>query len=451
MAAQLFQQFFSRVPDQALLQFLTILPDSEYEVEKRTCSTGQRLDRDQVLLMIRTRYDNLQRQRNKGGGRRDAGHAFIADAGSFGNPRRRSTPRGARNRGGRGRGGRGGRGANGGEKCGEKKGGQTTNINASDGKFDGGKGGNARCSRCGEAGHETVRCPGQVCSVCGGKGHSAKSCANVVTVFACEANTSGSDSDGILSGEEQDAFVCDAPGKCFDEPGKWGTNALARQMGDLPVTCANGALCNVSHSSTGMINYREANATMRTASGKRYPIEGYDDLPLTFRSSSGEVPLLLCNVAYVPSLSYHLLSLRVAVDNGHTYTGNKSGVTVKFKTDETLFFPSVGMLNFLYAYHPGALNDENANAVIAPGPEPSNRGTPVDINAFHAAHAHAHEGALRKAAKQMGVPLKGEQHECKGCSMAKGIKMPIPSKTHGREVKRLFRVFVDLEGGIYGG
>ena len=100
----------------------------------------------------------------------------------------------------------------------------------------------------------------------------------------------------------------------------------------------------------------------------------------------------------------------------------------------------------LYAYRPGALNDENANAVIAPGPEPSNRGTPVDINVFHAAHAHAHEGALRKTVKQMHVTLKGELHECKGCSMATGIRMPFPSKTHGRAVKRLFRVFVDLGG-----
>ena len=30
--------------------------------------------------------------------------------------------------------------------------------------------------------------------------------------------------------------------------------------------------------------------------------------------------------------------------------------------------------------------------------------------------------------------------------MAKGIRMPIPSKTHGRVVKRLFRIFVDLGG-----
>ena len=76
-------------------------------MEKRTCSTGQRLDRDQVLLMIRTQYDNLQREQSKGGGRRDAGHAFIADAGSSGKTGNRNTPRSARFRGGRGRGGRG--------------------------------------------------------------------------------------------------------------------------------------------------------------------------------------------------------------------------------------------------------------------------------------------------------------------------------------------------------
>ena len=46
----------------------------------------------------------------------------------------------------------------------------------------------------------------------------------------------------------------------------------------------------------------------------------------------------------------------------------------------------------------------------------------------------------------MGVTLKKEMQECKGCSMAKGITMPIPSETHGRAVKRLFRVFVDLGG-----
>ena len=44
-------------------------------------------------------------------------------------------------------------------KGGEKKDGQTTDINASDGNVDGGKGSNARCDRCGEVGHKMVRCP----------------------------------------------------------------------------------------------------------------------------------------------------------------------------------------------------------------------------------------------------------------------------------------------------
>ena len=76
---------------------------------------------------------------------------------------------------------------------------------------------------------------------------------------------------------------------------------------------------------------------MRTASSERCPIERYGDLPLTFRYSSGDVPLLLRDVARVPSLSYHLLALRVVADNGHTHTGNQYGVTVFLQTGEALF------------------------------------------------------------------------------------------------------------------
>ena len=95
------------------------------------------------------------------------------------------------------------------------------------------------------------------------------------------------------------------------------------------------------------------------------------------------------------------------------------------------------------------LIDETANATIAPGHTPSNRDTPVDINDFHVAHAHAHEGALRKMAKQMGVTFEGKLHECKGCSMVKGICMSIPSKTNSRKDKILSRVYVDLGESKY--
>ena len=212
------------------------------------------------------------------------------------------------------------------------------------------------------------------------------------------------------------------PGECNDESNdEGGSSALAWQVGDLTVICDSGAACHLSHSSTGMMNYRESNAYMRTASGARYPIGGYGDLPFTFRYS-------------------------FVTDTGHTYTGAHGGDTVFFSTGDTLFFPSKRRLNFLHAYRPGMLVDETANATIAPGLTPSNRDTPVGINGFHGAHTHAHGGALRKTAKQLGITLEGKLHKYKGCLMAEGIRVSIPSKTNSRGDKKQSRVFVDLGG-----
>ena len=304
-------------------------------MEKRTCSTGKRLDRDQVLLMIRTSTVISNVSKTRGSGQRGAGHAFIADAGSSGKTGNRGTPRCARSRGGRGRGGRGGR------YKGRWRRKSPTAMLAMETSTELKE---ATQGVTVVARSATKRCdaPDRCVAFAAERTRSAKICANVVTVFACEADVSGSDGDGGLSGEEQDAFICDAPYKFSDEPGKRGRNALAWQMGDLPVICDNGASCHMSHSSTGMINYREANATMRMASGRRYPIKGYGELRLPSRSSSGEVPLLLRDVGHAPSLSYHLLSMRVTADNGHTRTGNKNSATIKFKTGETLFFRQVG-------------------------------------------------------------------------------------------------------------
>ena len=58
-----------------------------------------------------------------------------------------------------------------------------------------------------------MKFPDQVCSVCGGKGHAPEICANVVSVFACQATD-----DEILSGEEEEAFICDTPDKVFGAP-----------------------------------------------------------------------------------------------------------------------------------------------------------------------------------------------------------------------------------------
>ena len=363
MASQLSQQNFSMAPYQSLIQFLSILPESEYEVEKRTFCNGLQPDREQVLRAVCSRFEILQRQGKKGGGRKDAGHAYVADAGGWlgGKHCSSSSARGRKGREGRGRGGR--RNHKDGEEEEQQK---LASGRAGGGKADREKGSSAKCKRCGETGHKSVRCPDQVCSVCCGKGRSAEVCVNFVTVLACENTKSSTDeSDAAISGEEEEAFVCDMSGEYNNESNyEGGCSALAWQVWDLTVICDTGASCHMSCSLTGMVNYRESNAYMRTASGARYPIEGYGDLSLTFRSSSGDVPLLLRNVAHIPSLNFHLLSLRAVADKGHTYTGNHEEITVFFSTGDTLFFSSVGRLNFLCAYHLGMLVDETAIATI---------------------------------------------------------------------------------------
>ena len=88
---------------------------------------------------------------------------------------------------------------------------------------------------------------------------------------------------------------------------------------------------------------------------------------------------------------------------------------------------------------------DSACAVIAPGkvktPNP-----PPDINILHCTFGHAHEGLLKKTATQQGIAYSGELHECRGCSMAKGLRKPIARSTQTRADKRLQRVFVDLSG-----
>ena len=127
---------------------------------------------------------------------------------------------------------------------------KVTSSRAGGGKADREKGGSAKCKRCGETGHKSVRCPDQICGVYCGKGHSAEVCANVVTVLACENTKSSNDeSDAAISGEEEEAFVCDMSGEYNDESkDERGCSALAWQVGDLTMICDSGASCHMSHS-----------------------------------------------------------------------------------------------------------------------------------------------------------------------------------------------------------
>ena len=209
-------------------------------------------------MAICFRFENLQRQRKKGGGRKDAGHAFVADAGCRlgGKSYSSSSARGrVKGKEGRGRGGRRN------HKDGEEEQQKAASSRAAGDKADKDKGSSAEWKNGGETVHKSVRCPDQVCGVCGGKGHSAEVCAKVVTVLACEnIESSNEESDATISCEEEKVLECDMSGECNDESNdERGCSALAWEVGDLTVICDSGASCSMSHSSTGMINYRESN------------------------------------------------------------------------------------------------------------------------------------------------------------------------------------------------
>ncbi|CAN0379818.1 unnamed protein product, partial [Ectocarpus sp. 4 AP-2014] len=84
----------------------------------------------------------------------------------------------------------------------------------------------------------------------------------------------------------------------------------------------SGSSGHVTPDSSCLRNFRSCNRFLRVASGTTLPIEGHGDLTIDFRSNSGVVRVELLRVAYVPRLSYHLLSLHTLAKERHTYFGN---------------------------------------------------------------------------------------------------------------------------------
>ena len=89
---------------------------------------------------------------------------------------------------------------------------------------------------------------------------------------------------------------------------------------------------------------------------------------------------------------------------------------------------------------------DSACATIVPAVKLPNIDTEVDINEFHCSFGHVHKELLLEMAKQRGVTLTGELHECKGCSMAKRRKKLIAKTTESRADKRGGHVFPDVCG-----
>ena len=245
---------------------------------------------------------------------------------------------------------------------------------------------------------------------------------------------------------EAQTFAVTEAGKCSVTIGDTvGGAALDKQV--VQYIADSAAACNMTSDADGLTNYRECSRPLGLANGEEISIVGYGDLTVNLRTDHGWVRVEMNDVALVPLLNYNLISLPSVTLQGHTYTGDKDGITLKLNGGETVLFLLVGKLYRQHGYHPEAVGImvDTACATIAPG-KANAPTTPIDINILYCTFGHTHEILLKKTATQQGIAYSGELHECRGCSMAKGLRKPIARSTHTRAAKMLQRVFVDLSG-----
>ena len=167
-----------------------------------------------------------------------------------------------------------------------------------------------------------------------------------------------------------------------------------RQMGDDLWLLDTEVTDHSTYDPRSLENYAECSRVLRCAGGNTFPIVKTGTLRLSLRSGERVVCVTLIDVAHVPGLSYHFLSLICIADAGNKYIGTRQGIRIVFeKSGDELFAPSG-----LSGYRTDTSGEEKAHAVIAPGATPTPSTTAV-INDFHCSHGHIHEDLLRKTAK----------------------------------------------------
>ena len=106
----------------------------------------------------------------------------------------------------------------------------------------------------------------------------------------------------------------------------------------------SGAICHMTPNADGLTNYRECSRQLGLVDSRTISIAGYGDLAVAFRSNDSWVHVKLHDVAYVPLLSYNVVSLVSLVQEGPPSAVEESGVTLKLKGGGTMQFPLIGKL-----------------------------------------------------------------------------------------------------------
>ena len=463
---EMHEKGIGRIPEAVLhARFVRALPD-EYSLVKETLQAMKNRDRDEIIRMVSTRHSNLPRKNGAQRSSRQPEQAFASNESGNRSGARRGRDR--RNGGGQGR-GRGGssHGGVGNNNSSGTPSGSTSSPVETQGSSDGagslGGGGDGRhhipsgrCFRCRQRGHRRQDCTTREsdfvprCNRCTGYGHEESSCSSDAAILVVELPVPEED-----LAVEAEAFAVSEAGKCSVTIGDAiGGVALDKQV--VQYIADSAATCYMTPDADGLTNYRECRRPLGLANGEEISIVGYGDLTVNFRTDHRWVRVKMNDVAHVPQLSHNLISLPSMTLKGHTYMGDKGGVTLKLKGGETVFFPLVGKLCRQYGFRPEAAGSmvDSACTTIAPG-KTKTPTTPTDINILHCTSGHTHEVLLKK--EQQGVNPSGELHECRGCSMARGLRKSIARSTHtGADTLRLSRAPAAAapycqRGGVYSG
>ena len=474
---QMHEKGIGRIPDAVVhARFVRALPD-EYSLVKETLQAMKNRDRDEIIRMVSTRHSNLPRKNGAQRSSRQPEQAFVSNESGNRSGARRGRDRRGGGRQGRGRSGNNGGGGGNNNSSGTPGGGASSSVGtqrsgdsspvetqgSSDGAGSLGGSGDGRhhipsgrCFRCRQRGHRRQDCTTREsdfvprCNRCTGYGHEESSCSSDAAILVVELPVPEED----LAVEAQ-AFAVSEAGKCSVTIGDAvGGVALDKQV--VQYIADSAATCNMTPDADGLTNYRECSRPLGLANGEEISIVGYGDLTVNFRTDHRWVRVKMNDVAHVPQLSHNLISLPSMTLKGHTYMGDKGGVTLKLKGGETVFFPLVGKLCRQYGFRPEAAGSmvDSACTTIAPG-KTKTPTTPTDINILHCTSGHTHEVLLKK--EQQGVNPSGELHECRGCSMARGLRKSIARSTHtGADTLRLSRAPAAAapycqRGGVYSG
>ena len=463
---QMHEKGIGRIPDAVVhARFVRALPD-EYSLVKETLQAMKNRDRDEIIRMVSTHHSNLPRKNGAQRSSRQPEQAFVSNESGNRSGARRGRDRRGGGRQGRGRSGNNGGGGGNNNSSGTPGGGASSSVEtqgSSDGAGSLGGSGDGRhhipsgrCFRCRQRGHRRQDCTTREsdfvprCNRCTGYGHEESSCSSDAAILVVELPVPEED----LAVEAQ-AFAVSEAGKCSVTIGDAvGGVALDKQV--VQYIADSAATCNMTPDADGLTNYRECRRPLGLANGEEISIVGYGDLTVNFRTDHRWVRVKMNDVAHVPQLSHNLISLPSMTLKGHTYMGDKGGVTLKLKGGETVFFPLVGKLCRQYGFRPEAAGSmvDSACTTIAPG-KTKTPTTPTNINILHCTSGNTHEVLLKK--EQQGVNPSGELHECRGCSMARGLRKSIARSTHtGADTLRLSRApaaaaLYCQRGGVYSG